>query len=313
MDDLDLDFPNPEVFPGPDVGDQMPGNCWIDGFFDESVKDMPRHSCTHTHTCNPPGGDLSHTHTCFHAHTRILSAPSNETSSESAEKSSSKKRPIGNREAVRKYREKKKAHTASLEDEIVQLRALNQQLMKRLQGQVALEAEVARLRCLLVDIRGRIEGEIGAFPYNRAARMGGDLVSNATQGNLFGAHIINSCNVRCDDQINCMQSVMQGEDGDEDGALDGENFDACEIGNIRCMGSSSTGSKVILTCGHGNANGNAMAAGCSSKAKKTKAHLDRAEFLRVQRNGLERIMCSSNNRWLTMFGMNLTQSVQQSV
>lgn len=265
MDDWDLDFPNPEAFPGPDVGDHMPGSCSIDGFFDESVKDMPRHSCTHTHTCNPPGPDLSHTHTCFHAHTKIVSAPAEETS-DSAEKFSSKKRPIGNREAVRKYRQKKKAHTASLEDEIVQLRALNQQLMKRLQGQAALEAELARLRCLLVDIRGRIEGEIGAFPYNRSARTGGDVVSNPTQGNLLGAHIINSCNVSCDDQINCMQPLMQGKRGDEGGALDGQNLGACEIGNIRCMGSLSTGSKVILTCGRGNE----MAAGCSSNAKKTK-------------------------------------------
>ncbi|XP_010920114.1 basic leucine zipper 23 [Elaeis guineensis] len=259
MDDLDLDF----QFPGPDVGDHMPRNCSINGFFDESVKDMPRHSCTHTHTCNPPGPDLSHSHTCFHAHTKILSAPAMETF-ESAEKSLPKKRPIGNREAVRKYREKKKAHTASLADELLQLRALNQQLMKRLQRQVALEAEVARLRCLLVDIRGRIEGEIGAFPYNRAAKMGGDVVSNATQGNFLGAHIINSCDVLCDDQINCMQLLMQGKDGDEDGdgALNGEKFDACEIGNIRCMGSS----EVILACGGGNV----MAAGCSSKAEKTK-------------------------------------------
>jgi hypothetical protein len=49
---------------------------------------------------------------------------------------------------------------------VVHLRALNQQLTKKLQNHAALEAEVARLRCLLVDIRGRIEGEIGAFPYH---------------------------------------------------------------------------------------------------------------------------------------------------
>ncbi|KAG1361959.1 Basic leucine zipper 23 [Cocos nucifera] len=265
MDDLDLDFTDPEVFPGPEFGDQVPGSCSINEFFDESLKDVPHHSCTHTHTCNHPGPNLSHTHTCFHAHTKILSAPVEETS-DSAEKSSSKKRPIGNREAVRKYREKKKARTASLEDEVVQLRAFNQQLMKKLQGQAALEAEVTRLRCLLVDIRGRIEGEIGAFPYQRTARVGGDMISNAPQGNSLGAYMINSCNVRCDDQINCMQPVMQGKGEDEDGALDGQNCGPCEIGNIRCMGSSSTASKVNLACGRGNA----MAAGCSSNAKKTK-------------------------------------------
>ncbi|KAK3193993.1 hypothetical protein Dsin_025303 [Dipteronia sinensis] len=77
-------------------------------------------------------------HTCFHVHTKIV-APSSEgkvstdDTAESSEKKS-KKRPTGNREAVRKYREKKKARTASLEDEVVRLRAVNQQLLKRLQG-----------------------------------------------------------------------------------------------------------------------------------------------------------------------------------
>ncbi|KAF0890100.1 hypothetical protein E2562_037670 [Oryza meyeriana var. granulata] len=51
-------------------------------------------------------------------------------------------KPLGNREAVRKYRQKKKAHTAQLEEEVNKLRAINQQLVKRLQGQAALEAEV---------------------------------------------------------------------------------------------------------------------------------------------------------------------------
>ncbi|MFS7919762.1 hypothetical protein Hanom_Chr03g00216511 [Helianthus anomalus] len=62
-----------------------------------------------------------------------------------------KKRPLGNREA----------------DEVVILRALNQQLMKRIQSQAGLEPEVARLKCLLVNIRERIEGEIGNFPYQK--------------------------------------------------------------------------------------------------------------------------------------------------
>ncbi|MQL41543.1 bZIP transcription factor, partial [Escherichia coli] len=102
---------------------------------------------------------------------------------ESAEKKS-KKRPVGNREAVRKYREKKKARTASLEDEGVKLRALNQHLMKKLQGQAALEAEIARLQCLLVDIRGRIEGEIGSFPYQKSAN------SNLPIPNMPGSYVM---------------------------------------------------------------------------------------------------------------------------
>ena len=64
--------------------------------------------------------------------------PSEDTA-DSVEKKG-KKWPLGNREAVRKYREKKKARTASLEDEVVKLRAVNQHLMKRLLNQTVLEA-----------------------------------------------------------------------------------------------------------------------------------------------------------------------------
>ncbi|XP_066333498.1 basic leucine zipper 23-like [Miscanthus floridulus] len=88
-------------------------------------------------------------------------SPSENNNTTGNNNAASKKRPSGNCTAVRKYREKKKAHTASLEEEVVHLQALNQQLMKKVQSHAALEAEVARLRCLLVDIRGRIEGEIG--------------------------------------------------------------------------------------------------------------------------------------------------------
>ncbi|RWW21366.1 hypothetical protein GW17_00014488 [Ensete ventricosum] len=158
------------------AGEDLPSSCSMDSFFDKIFDDG--HTCTHTHTCNPPGPNLSHTHTCFHVHTKILSAPPDETA-ESVEKSASpKKRPCNNREAVRKYREKKKAHAASLEDEAAHLRAINQQLLKRLQNQAALEAEIARLKCLLVDLRGRIEGEIGSFPYHKPVKGSGDFVSN---------------------------------------------------------------------------------------------------------------------------------------
>ncbi|KAL4569675.1 hypothetical protein LXL04_025317 [Taraxacum kok-saghyz] len=165
MDDGELDFSNHEMF----VGD-IPSNGSMNTFFDELFNDT--RACTHTHTCNPPGPDSSHTHTCYHVHTKILPATSDddktptEDTAESTDKKG-KKRPSGNREAVRKYREKKKARTASLEDEVVRLRTLNQQLMRRVQSQVGLEGEVARLKCLLVDIRGRIDGEIGSFPYQK--------------------------------------------------------------------------------------------------------------------------------------------------
>lgn len=158
MDDGELEFP--------------PSSCSMDSFLEELLQDS--HACTHTHTCNPPGPENTHTHTCLHVHTKILPAQSdndNETTDDTSESSEkkSKKRPSGNREAVRKYREKKKAKAASLEDEVVRLRAVNNQLMKRLQGQAALEAEVTRLKCLLVDIRGRIRRRDRCFPLSKTS------------------------------------------------------------------------------------------------------------------------------------------------
>lgn len=79
-------------------------------------------ACTHAHACNPSGPDKSHTRTCIHVHTQIMpsrnegQAPtSTDDTAESVEKKA-KKRPLGNREAVRKYQEKKKARASSLED-----------------------------------------------------------------------------------------------------------------------------------------------------------------------------------------------------
>ncbi|XP_073012728.1 basic leucine zipper 23-like [Typha latifolia] len=266
MDEGEIDLSNPEVFSGPNGGENPLSSCSMDSFFDEILKDE-HHACTHTHTCNPPGPDLTHTHTCFHVHTKILSAPADDTA-ESAEKCSvSKKRPCGNREAVRKYREKKKARAASLEEEVVRLTALNEQLMKRLQGQAALEAEVMRLRCLLVDIRGRIEGEIGSFPYQKPARAAGMLASNVSQANLLaGAQVVNSCDFRCDYPVHCVNPGMQGKGVGENGESNGQGFGACEISNVKCTGSSNSGSKNILPSGRGN--GNAAPVGCSSDAEK---------------------------------------------
>ncbi|KAK4754615.1 hypothetical protein SAY87_002719 [Trapa incisa] len=206
MDDGELDFSN-QVFSTPDAflnstGEIATSSRSIDSFLDEIFRDA---QCTHTHTCNPPGPDSSHTHTCFHVHTKIVPALGEDDkadgdSAESTEKKrpASKKQPLGNREAVRKYREKKKARTASLEDEAVRLRAMNQMLLKRLQGQAVLEAEIGRLKCLLVDIRGRIEGEIGSFPYRKPSNMGNSMPLSG------GAYMMNPCNVQCGGQIYCL-------------------------------------------------------------------------------------------------------------
>lgn len=251
MADGEVDF----SFSDQSTGDfQLSAICSMDSLFEEYLKDT--HACTHTHTCNPPGPDLSHTHTCFHVHTKLLPASAgDETPADDSAESTeniSKKRPSGNREAVRKYREKKKARAASLEDEVVRLRAINQQLMKRLQGQPALEAEIARLKCLLVDIRGRIEGEIGSFPYQKLGK-GVDGASYPTNNlNLSGGYVLNSCNLRCNDQVYCLHPGLDGKNG-QPGGLSGQEIGSCDIGNVQCMGDSSLGSRELLGCGSVNA------------------------------------------------------------
>ncbi|KAK4801665.1 hypothetical protein SAY86_022152 [Trapa natans] len=228
MEDGEVDFSN-QGFSGSD----------LDIFLNEILKETP--ACTHTHTCNPPGPDSSHTHTCFHMHTKIVQPQSE--SEESTEKKNLKKRPSGNREAVRKYRQKKKAHAASLEDEVIKLRAVNQQLLKRLQGQATLEAEIVRLRCLLVDIRGRIEGEIGSFPYQKmgSVNLGGD--------NL----VISPCN-----DIQCMSQKLCANDAENRRSL-GENGQvyggSCDSESLPCLSNqegSIAGVLPIPGCGSGN-------------------------------------------------------------
>ncbi|KAK4748947.1 hypothetical protein SAY87_015533 [Trapa incisa] len=131
----------------------------VDLFLDDLLKNTM--TCTHRHTCNPPGPEASdHTHTCYHTHTRVLASDEDGTPLKRPVK-----RPSGNREAVRKYREKKKAHTAYLEEEVRKLRATNQQMARKLQGQSAMEAEILRLRGLLYDLKGKIDGELGGFPF----------------------------------------------------------------------------------------------------------------------------------------------------
>ncbi|CAI9754742.1 unnamed protein product [Fraxinus pennsylvanica] len=201
MDDGELDLSNEALFSCSDLLD-FPSSCSMDDEIEEFLNKT--HACTHAHTCNTSGLDNSHTHmhTCYHIHTKIIPVPSddqNPTDDTAETEKKRKEHPLGNREAVRKYREKKKARTRSLEDEVVRLRALNQQLIKRLQGQAVLEAEIARLKCLLVDVRGRIDGEIGSFPYKKPVNA-----------NLPGAYVMNPCNIQCNDQLDCLHPGSEG-------------------------------------------------------------------------------------------------------
>lgn len=152
---------NAQLF-NPNSSINLQGSTSIDSFLDDLLKNT--RTCTHTHTCNPPGLEVAHTHTCYHTHTQVLASEKDDHPTNKENTSSRRRRSSGNREAVRKYREKKKAHTAFLEEEVKKLRLLNQQLIVKLQKQVNIE-EVLRLRNLLLDLKGKIDNELGVFPY----------------------------------------------------------------------------------------------------------------------------------------------------
>ncbi|CAN8327658.1 unnamed protein product [Cochlearia groenlandica] len=253
MEDGELEFSNQEVFSSSGMGGLPPSNCSMDSFFDGLLMDTNA-ACTHTHTCNPTGPENTHTHTCFHVHTKILPEDSDEkvSTDDTAESCGKKgeKRPLGNREAVRKYREKKKAKAASLEDEVSRLTAMNQQLMKRLQSQATLEAENARLKCLLVDLRGRIEGEIGAFPYQKP--MAANIPS-------FSHMMMNPCNGQCDDQVYCLQDEF-GRNIREGASISGQGLSGCEFDQLQCIDNQSLS-------GNGNGSFNNGNASVSNKRK----------------------------------------------
>ncbi|KAJ0253569.1 Basic leucine zipper 24 [Hirschfeldia incana] len=137
---------------------------------DEEVEvcDQSSGGCSHTHSGDPPGpDDASHSHICFHTHTHLIIPDPQENHHAD---SSNKRRSCGNREAVRKYWEKKKARTAYLEDEVKKLQYLNEHLLRKLQSQAMVETEIIKLGALLVEMQGKIDDELG----------GSCLRSNAT-------------------------------------------------------------------------------------------------------------------------------------
>uniref|UniRef100_A0A8R7R2H4 BZIP domain-containing protein n=1 Tax=Triticum urartu TaxID=4572 RepID=A0A8R7R2H4_TRIUA len=226
MDDGDIDFTNPETYLCPAMGTDPHDSCSIsmDSYFHDILKDTETEhlACTHSHThacCNPlVRNDLAHhTQTCVHVHTKILWEESDDVAqtSESPQETDGpkKQRPPGNRAAVRKYREKKKARTTLLEEEVARLKALNKQLLRRLQSHSALEAEVSRLRCLLVDIRGRIEGELGAFPYQRPVKNNDSADQGSFLGGSGGAQQVR---LRCNDPLYCSPEMPATTMDDDD-------------------------------------------------------------------------------------------------
>ncbi|KAI3852749.1 hypothetical protein MKW92_051153 [Papaver armeniacum] len=193
MDDGELDFSNQIL---QNMEHQLLSSCAMDSLFDDIPDDT--HARTHTNTWNQPEQGMTQNlklpHSPSYIHLGSKTFPvdrktATEETDESADKTS-KKRPHGI-ESVRKYRERKKARQASTEDELMRLRIMNQQLLKRLQGLVALEQEAARFKCLLVEIRGRIKGELGSFPFQKPATGNGVIPQNMLQSNLVAANDVN--------------------------------------------------------------------------------------------------------------------------
>lgn len=175
-----LNFSNQALFEATNVG-EVPNNESMDNLLDDLLQNTQTNNYLHQ------------------LHNEIFT-PQEERSSETdnnstqlvAEKSSSNSKKRGrsergdNKEAVRKYREKLKAREALLEDEIKNLKAANEELSKKLEGEAAMQAEVCWLKCLLVDIRGRIEGETCSFRFYKSFN----------NGTSFRGHdnLMNQCN-----------------------------------------------------------------------------------------------------------------------
>ncbi|KAF5744174.1 hypothetical protein HS088_TW08G00770 [Tripterygium wilfordii] len=194
----------------------------VDSLLDDFLRNT--RTCTHTHTCNPPGPDAAHTHTCYHTHTQVLTSEEDDQSKNEEKPSSKQKRPLGNREAVRKYREKKKAHTAYLEEEVKQLHLVNQQLVKKLQGQAILEAEVLRLRSLLADLRGKIDNELGISVPPNTILNDGDCAVQST-GEATG--------LRCQTDLPCLHPYAEGSSSQASIGINGTELVAPWEGNCQ--------------------------------------------------------------------------------
>ena len=74
---------------------------------------------------------------------------------------------------MRKYREKKKARTAYLEDEVKRLQSMNEFLLRKLQSQAIVEAEIIRLRTLLAEMQKTIDDELGGFSFQKQCNGSG--------------------------------------------------------------------------------------------------------------------------------------------
>lgn len=208
MDDGEVELSDHIFVPNSDSSSNIQASVSVDSFLDELLRNSQ--TCSHTHTCNPPGPDAAHTHTCYHTHTQVIPSEKVDDPSNSNNSTSKSMRPSGNREAVRKYREKKKAHTAYLEEEVMKLRFVNQQLIRKVQRQAILEAEILRLRGLLLDLRGKIDNELGAYPFQKQCNSSTTL----KEGDFGTQYSGVAMGLHCESELTCFHpqgsSSMQG-------------------------------------------------------------------------------------------------------
>ncbi|MCL7045759.1 hypothetical protein MKW94_004233 [Papaver nudicaule] len=152
---------------------QLLSSCAMDSFFDDRL-DKTTHASTHANTFNQPeqgvpqNPELAHSPNYIHLGTRTLPVQEKSTTEdtdESVEKRSKKRNlVIKSRRCVSIARERKPGKAALEDDELIKMRIVDQQMLKRLQGLIALEQQVAS---------GRIKGHLGSFPYrNRTNGMG---------------------------------------------------------------------------------------------------------------------------------------------
>ncbi|KAI3894461.1 hypothetical protein MKX03_011763 [Papaver bracteatum] len=218
----------------------------MDSFLEDFLGDS--HAAgTQTHGSNPTEQDAPGSQSYFRHSTKNLPAEEKTTTEETdgSVEIKSKKRAPGNRESVRKYRERKKARQALIEDELTKLRIVNQQLLKRLQGQVALEQEVARFKYLLAEIRGRIKGELGSFPYQKPTQgMGGGNSRNMTHSTLSRAYDVNQCDLE--------YPGFDNQDVDVSGGFQNEGFGASDGSYLPCVWNSNSGYNEFLDFGQTN-------------------------------------------------------------
>ncbi|KAI3830914.1 hypothetical protein MKW92_046932 [Papaver armeniacum] len=263
MDDGELDFSNQSL----KMDHQL---LTMESFLEDFLGDS--HAAgTQTYTSNRSVEDVPHPQNSFHRLTKNLSVEEKTTTEETDDSAEikSKKRAPGNRESVRKYRERKKARQALIEDELTKLRIVNQQLLKRLQGQVALEQEVARFKCLLVDIRGRIKGELRSFPYQKPTKSTcGGISRNLPHSGAYDAN-----------QLDLQYPGLDNQDVDGSGGYQNEGYGASDPRYLPCVwNNNNPGYSEFLDFGQTNVRLNANFNNPSTAAKKRKGKLSNKKF-----------------------------------